>query len=181
MNITKTFSHNKIKYKFIFCDICGLINFFKLNQKFIINFENLVKNHRPDDINFTYTKIIDEDIRNSSQNKTKIFYQLIYNYVNFDIITLARIHILPKDKKCKLSMVHTNIKYRNQKFCQKNIILLLSNTKNFQYISKYSLYVLENNIPAIKCYEKCGFNIIEFIKDKNYYLMEKIFQFENSN
>jgi len=74
--------------------------------------------------------------------------------------------------KCVLTMVHTNEKYRNLKFCQKNINLLIKNMfDNFKNIKKYILYVDKDNIYAIKCYEKCNFIIIELKKD-NKYLME---------
>lgn len=170
MNKIKNLSYNKIIYKIYYCDICGLINFFKLNEKIIDNFETLMKIHRPKDINFTYTKIINEDIYSHFDYNIQTFYQIIYNPINYDIVTIARINVDNKEKKCGLSMIHTNIKYRNQQFCQKNINLLLKNTKNFKY--KYILYVDKDNIPAIKCYKKCNFIITKLLDDKNLYLME---------
>jgi hypothetical protein len=38
MNKIKNFTHNKTKYKYIFCDIHGLIDFFKLDLRIIQNF-----------------------------------------------------------------------------------------------------------------------------------------------
>ena len=68
-------------------------------------------------------------------------------------------------------MVHTNSNYRNLQFCQKNISMFLSNITIINPINKFALYVDKENIPAIKCYEKCGFEIKELVKDKAY-LME---------
>ena len=42
MILTKSFTYNKNKYKYIFGDIHGLIEFFKLDLKIIPNFENLI-------------------------------------------------------------------------------------------------------------------------------------------
>jgi ribosomal protein S18 acetylase RimI-like enzyme len=49
--------------------------------------------------------------------------------------------------------------------------MFLSNITIIKPINKFALYVDKENIPAIKCYEKCGFEIKELVKDKAY-LME---------
>ena len=55
MILTKSFTYNKNKYKYIFGDIHGLIEFFKLDLKIIPNFENLIN-----EINFAkYNSIVD--------------------------------------------------------------------------------------------------------------------------
>ena len=42
MNQIKTFTHQNKKYKYIFCDIHGLINFFRSDILFMENFEKLL-------------------------------------------------------------------------------------------------------------------------------------------
>ena len=118
MIISKAITNNKIKCKYYFCDIHGLIDFFKINKKLIYSFENIMKIHRPNDINFVYTKIFNEDIIVHHMDGFVVLYQFIYNPTNFEIITVGRIGI--NKEMANFSMVHTNINYRNQKFCQKN-------------------------------------------------------------
>ena len=62
MKIIKIITNNKNKYKLYFCDVYGLIDFFKLDKKIIINFEKIMKIHRPNEQNFKYTTIFNEDI-----------------------------------------------------------------------------------------------------------------------
>ena len=172
MIITKTITNNKNKYKVYFCDVYGLIDFFKINEKIINNFENIMKAHRPNDQNYKFSKIFNEDIMTFHMVGFTILYQFIYNPKNFEIITIARIGI--NKGLAEFSMVHTNINYRGQKFCQKNINLFMNNIitiKNYKGIKKFSLDVRITNIPAIKCYETCGFVIQS--NDKDHYLMEK--------
>ena len=175
MNQIKKISHKNKKYKYIFCNIIGLINFFKSDRLFVTNFEKLLQDRR--DENFKYTEIINENIQDYLLNKVQTYYQIIWNPANLDLITIVRAKLSKKDnntKECILSMVETNYQYRNLQFCQKNISMLKKNCqsiKPIKPINKFILYVIKDNIPAIKCYEKCGFKIIELIKNKKY-LME---------
>jgi hypothetical protein len=132
-----------------------------------------MKVHRPDDINFKYTKIINEDIQSFLFDKSITYYQFIYNPENFEIISIARGSILsnPGSKVCMLSMVHTNSIYRNKQFCKKNINFLVQNVNSIQSLNNFCLYVNKDKVSAIKCYEKCGFNIIKLHKS-THYLME---------
>jgi len=174
MNKIKTFTHKNKKYKYTFCDIYGLIDFFKSNIIFTENFEKLLKAHRPGDIDFKYTKIINEDLQIYWFDKAITYYQIIWNPENLDLVTIARANLLENNnntKECILSMIHTNFDYRNLQFCQKNISMFLLNIKKINTINKFVLYVDKDNIPAIKCYEKCGFEIKELVKNKAY-LME---------
>lgn len=174
MIITKTISNNKLKYKVYFCDIYGLIDFFKINEKLIHSFENIMKAHRPNDKEYKYTKIFNEDIMTYHMFGFNILYQFIYDSKNYEIITVARIGI--NKELAEFSMVHTNFNYRGKKFCQKNMNLFMDNiikTKNYNKIKKFSLYVRNSNIPAIKCYEACGF--VKKSHEKDHLLMEKIF------
>lgn len=177
MNQIKKISHKNKKYKYIFCDIIGLINFFKSDKLFVTNFEKLLQDRR--DENFKYTEIINENIKDYWLDKTQTYYQIIWNPANLDLITVVRAKLLKKDNTNQfiLSMVETNIQYRNLQFCQKNISMLKKNLQSInpiKPINKFILYVIKDNIPAIKCYEKCGFTIIELIKNKKY-LMETKF------
>lgn len=180
MNITKILTHNKTKYKYIFCNIHGLIDFFKKDFKIIANFESIMKDHRPHDQDFKYTKILHEDIQSVLYENTTTYYQFIYDPRTLEFITIIRGMILDTliSLVCMISMVHTNSAYRNQKFCQKNIKLFMSNVnstisnKKSDQIEKFCLYVDKDNVSAIKCYEKCSFKIIKLHKEK-YYLMER--------
>ena len=177
MIIEKTVVNNKNEYVLYFCDIHGLIDFFKLNEIFISNFENIMKVHRPVDKNFKYTKIFNEDIIMYQLEKITILYQIIINPENFDIITIGRIGIKNDKNNGEFSMIHTNEKYRGQQFCKLNISNFIKNVisyEKFNTLKKISLHVRKTNIPALKCYENNGFIIVS--DDKEHYLMEKNIQ-----
>ena len=130
------------------------------NIKYKISFENLLKVHRTK--NFILKDLVKE-------NKNTPNYQLGYN--NNEIITISRIF-----NNGYIDLVHTNIKFRGLKLCQISIEKFITN-KKIKNIKKFSLYVYKKNIPAIKCYQNLGFNIIDNITDdtkilKNSYLME---------
>ncbi len=171
MILTKTFTHNKTKYKYVFGDIHGLIEFFKQDLRIIPNFELILQAHRPNSVNIKYTNIINEDIYTYLFDKAISYYQIIYEPESLEIISMIRGTVLSDSNVCMSSMVHTNSKYRNKKFCQKNINLFVSNLNNIS-IDKFALYVDIDNVSAVKCYEKCGFKIIKVHKEKQY-LMEK--------
>lgn len=172
MIIKKVIINNKNDYDVFFCDACGLIDFFKIDERTIHSFENIMNAHRPKDKDYKYIKIFNEDIMTFHLAGFTILYQFIYNPETYEIITVSRISI--NNKLAEFSMVHTNSNYRGQKFCQKNINLFIDNVlslEEYQDIKKFSLYVRITNIPAIKCYESCGF--VNISTDKEHHLMEK--------
>ena len=85
MNQIKTLTHQNKKYKYIFCDIHGLINFFRSDILLMENFEKLLKVHRPGDIEFKYTKILNEDLQN--------YYDMI-NWYNNKMLNDGKILII---------------------------------------------------------------------------------------
>ena len=108
--------------------------------------------------NFKIEKLIQEN---------KYFYPEIVNYFiiykNNEIISCARLIYKNNSKQVYLGMVHTNHKYRNKNICTRTIDKIISITKNI--FSKYELEVEEDNIAAIKCYQKNGF---KYVKTKKY-------------
>lgn len=175
----KTFSiqNNNQNYVLFFCDVYGLIDFFKIDPKIISSFENLMKIHRTDE-NYKYSKIFQEDISMYQLHKLNLLYQFIYNPDNYEVITVGR--VIVETNECEFGMIHTNQNYRGLKFCQTNIKWFMKNILKIQKntIRKFVLTVRKTNTPAIKCYENCGFIINPTPTDdkfsKEHYLMENI-------
>jgi len=125
-------------------------------KKYKTSFENLFRMHRNEKC-----KIKDLD----KETKNNPYYQLGYN--NNEIITISRLY-----NNGYIDLVHTNMKYRGLKMCQKSLEKLITNTQ-FKKIKQFNLLVKKNNIPAIKCYENLGFNIISQIKNCNFMELKK--------
>lgn len=170
-------TNNNHKYILFFCDIYGLIDFFKIDPKITSSFENLMKTHRSDE-NYKYSKIFQEDISMYQLYKINVLYQFIYNPDNYEVITVGRVII--ENGECEFEMIHTNQKYRGLKFCQTNMKCFMKNILKIpkNTIGKFVLTVRKTNTPAIKCYENCGFVINQSPTNekfsKEHYLMEKI-------
>ena len=148
--------NNKIKYYFILLNITNFVEFVQ-NKNIRISLEKLIAIHRS--LNkFKIITLIDEAFQDIEKNK-KTYYFFIYK--DSEIITSCRL-IVNTTNEAYINMVHTNINYRKQNFCKKNIIKLIKLTKNI--IKQYVLHVDENNISAIKCYKSVGFNISKINK-----------------
>ena len=140
---------NKVKYKYFLFNINDLINLIKNNKLLIKSFENLMIEHRnnPD---FKINRLIHENKKSHPEN---VNYFIIFK--NHKMVSCARLIYKTNSKSCYLNMIHTNKNYRNQGICKRTLKKLIQLTNN--KFNKYELEVEENNIPAIKCYEKVGF------------------------
>ena len=105
---------------------------------------------------FKIDKLIEEE---KKFDPKKVNYFIIFKDNN--LVSCVRLIYKNNSKSCYLNMIHTNKNYRNKGICKKtlNKLIYLTNNK----FNKYELEVEENNIPAIKCYEKVG-----FVLDKKY-------------
>jgi hypothetical protein len=119
------------------------------NKKILKSFMQLMRYSRG-----TYFKL--EHLKYQNKN---IIYSLIINDKMTDIITMSVIN------KNKIENVYTNVKYRAQGFCKKNLKKLILYT-NYTFLY---LYVDIHNLYAINCYKKSGFIIIN--KNNNIYKM----------
>jgi hypothetical protein len=137
------FEYNNKKYFYVLCTYKELI---KLSNKLLISFKKIMLTHRHQ-TSFTYKGLLLEQ-----QPREKVFYLLIYNK-NHEIITTSRVS---KKKYGYIDLVHTNLLYRGQGFCKININLLIKLTG----YKKYELNTGSKNTTAIKCYEACGFIIL---------------------
>ena len=64
-------------------------------------------------------------------------------------------------------MVHVRESYRKQGLCVKVVDNLI---KSYNGINYFNLVVLASNTPAIKCYEKLGFKLTNYVEgQKEYY------------
>lgn len=146
---------NKIKYTYFLFNSNDLINLIKNNNLLIKSFQNIMIEHR-NNPNFKIDLLIDEE---KKIHPEKVNYFIIFKDNN--LVSCARLIYKNNSKSCYLNMIHTNKNYRNKGICKRTLdkLIILTNNK----FNKYILEVEENNIHAIKCYEKVG-----FILDKKY-------------
>ena len=155
---------NKKSYYTLYCNTYGLLHFFRtynkgVFEKSIIKLMTLQRGHE-----FKLYDFVIEDYKNKNKNKN-VNYMLIYG--NDEIISISR--FIYKNKNGYINAVHTNKKYRRMGMCYKNIKKLFSFiNKKIKYIK---LDVDINNIGAIKCYKKIGFNINKECKKYKSYEM----------
>ena len=156
------------KYKLIFCDTPALLLFLKYNKNYKKSLIEIMKIHRDKDF-----EIVDFVIENYlyEEKGKKVKYLIIYN--NKEIVSISR--IIYDEKIGYINAVHTNIKFRRKKLCQRNIKKLITLTNNLCNIKIFELEVDIDNIPAIKCYKRCGFKIVKKYNNKfgKYYIMIK--------
>ena len=150
---------NKIKYKFFLLNINDLIYLIKDKILLTKSFQNIMIEHR-NNPNFKIEKLIEEE---KQFHPEKVNYFIIYKDNN--LVSCARLIYKNNSKSCYLGMIHTNNNYRNQGICKKTLKKLINLTNN--KFNKYELEVEENNIPAIKCYEKVGFILEKKYKYNN--------------
>lgn len=146
-----------------YCGIHKLCNLLEQNKKLLESFENMMSEHREND--FQMSDFIHENKINKLNGiKTKY----LFSYINDEIVTISRIAISgDSDKTAFISAVHTNNNFRNNGFCKKTINLLINLTKSKYNVSNFTLYVKTENDIAIKCYQNCGFTIINSANYEN--------------
>ena len=158
MKTTQIFTHNKSKYVYFMFDILGLCEWLLNNDKFEIALVNLMSDHRKR--SFSLLNFVTEYLNGKSKRNEETYYFFICNEQH-EIITISRAHCVKK--LCELSAVYTSAKYRKQGFCQKNIKRLMKMMKYYFGTKEFKLYVKKDNIPALSCYEKAGFQIVKTI------------------
>ena len=97
-----------------------------------------------------------------SKQKKKVKYLIIFNKTQ--VVGISR--IIFYNKEGFLNMVHTSIKFRGRGFCQFNITKIIELSSKKHKIKTFKLDVDSDNYPAIKAYQKCGFNKTKKIKGK---------------
>jgi len=132
-----------------------IISSLKLNKfitkypKYVNEIEQLMTIHRKHP--FSITDFIKEDERLTG--KIIIFTE------NNNVISIAR--TIKLQDQYKISAVIVKESHRGKKLCQKMLKQLIN---SYDKNTKFTLSVLVDNTPAIKCYEKIGFKIIERVK-----------------
>ena len=159
---------NKIKYTYFLFNSNDLINLIKNNSLLIKSFQNIMIEHR-NNPNFKIDKLIEEERKIHPE---KVNYFIIFKDNN--LVSCARLIYKNNSKSCYLNMIHTNKNYRNQGICHKTLNKLIHLTNN--KFNKYILEVEENNIYAIKCYEKVGFVLDKKYKYNNIKLNLMVYQ-----
>ena len=154
-SIKNNININKKKYTYFLFNSNDLINLIKNNNLLIKSFQNIMIEHR-NNPNFKIDKLIEEERKIHPE---KVNYFIIFKDNN--LVSCVRLIYKNNSKSCYLNMIHINKNYRNQGICKKTLMKLIYLTNN--KFDKYELEVEENNIPAIKCYEKVG-----FVVDKKY-------------
>jgi RimJ/RimL family protein N-acetyltransferase len=150
---------NKINYQFFLFNTNDLIHLIKHKILLTKSFQNILIEHR-NNPHFKIEKLIEEEKKFYPE---KVNYFIIFK--DNHLVSCARLIYKNNSKSCYLNMIHTHKNYRNQGICKKTIkkLIVLTNNK----FNKYELEVEENNIPAIKCYEKVGFTLEKKYKYNN--------------
>lgn len=158
---------NNNKYKYYLFDIYQLNDIIENDKIFTNLLENTIITYR-EDKNFKIHNLFIEYMNKSIYNRTLFF--IIYK--GKDIISTCRFLFNLDKKAAYFNLIYTNAKYRGKKICQNNIKHMIDITNT--YIKKYELEVAIENIPAIKCYQKNGFEIIKENSHSKEYLMQLI-------
>ena len=95
-------------------------------------------------------------------NKSKISYII----ENDKIIAFCRGVYKPYKNSVYINMVHVRESYRKQGLCVKVVDNLI---KSYNGINYFNLIVLVSNTPAIRCYEKLGFKLTNYVEDEKEY------------
>lgn len=158
-SIKNNININKKKYTYFLFNSNDLINLIKNNSLLIKSFQNIIIEHR-NNPNFKINKLIEEEKKIDPE---KVNYFIIFKDNN--LVSCARLIYKNNSKSCYLNMIHTNKNYRKQGICKRTLRKLIHLTNN--KFNKYILEVEENNIHAIKCYEKVGFMLDKKYKYNN--------------
>ena len=158
----------------MYCDTFGLLVFCKSKPIIRESLRNIMTVHRTRADKFELLDFVIEESISKKDRKMKAMYMLIFS--DDEIIGLSRIMYNKKKSEGIISTVHTNEKYRGKKICQVNIKKLVKLTNKKFKIKNFFLSVDVNNMPAIKCYEKCGFIIYDTLSNDlgNYHKMQNI-------
>lgn len=165
-----------ICYKMYLLDCCPKNHFFNLIQNLNL-YKSLIELYK---LQYEYT---DQILKDNNINESNIlqFYTFYFNKYNYTKIALniaknkneeleiGSIAIITKesDTTLKIYNVFTMPSYRENGLCSIMIGILLDNCYNElnyelvdQQILNITLDVLFDNVPAISCYEKYGFELI---------------------
>lgn len=74
----------------------------------------------------------------------------------------------------RLGFVIVDNKRRGNGYGKKMLSLAIQYAFDFVKVKKISLGVFENNIPAIKCYESCGFKRVKLEHTESYHCMGEV-------
>ena len=167
-NGTIIINNNKYKYKIF--DTDGLIDIIRHNKKFCDLFLDAIRKYRNTPHFFDIFQIVREYI--TYRPDSELVYFVIYK--KGEIVSMLRFYYYIKKSYGYFNMVYTNPKFRGQGMCQNMVKYIVESSK--KYIKKYELEVIENNIPAIKCYEKVGFKYIRKVSlsQSSYNLMRLV-------
>jgi len=148
-----------IKYKLIFCDTQALLIFIQSNVNYKKSLIEIMK--KGTDKYFDILNLVIKNYSETETSKKNVKYLLIYN--NEEILTISR--VIYDKKKGYIDAVNTNKNFRGNKLCQRSIKKLITLTYDIFNVKIFELEVDVDNIPAIKCYKNCGFNIMKQYND----------------
>jgi predicted GNAT family N-acyltransferase len=151
-------------YYFFYGDFNNLNKLFLKNTKLKDTYNKIITKARGYEFNYLNLKkeaIIYIDKTEYSEIIIKTYYYFTCN--EDDIISIAKIQIDNNNNIIEglIYMVYVNENYRGNKVCQKTVkhIIELTN-KKIKKIKLYKLVVYKDNIPAVRCYQACNFNIV---------------------
>ena len=86
----------------------------------------------------------------------KVIYSIVFN--DTDIVSTSR--LIYDQNNGYISLVYTNPTFRGNQICFNNIKKIIEYAKKIKLMT-VSLNVNNDNLGAIKCYNKCGFKTIK--------------------
>jgi RimJ/RimL family protein N-acetyltransferase len=144
---------NNKKYKYKIFDNDGLIDIIRHNKKLCHIYEDAIRKYRNAPL-FEIFQLVKEYVY--YRPDSELVYFIIYK--KDEIVSMLRFYYNIKKSFGYFNLVYTNPLFRGQGICQNMMRSIVELSK--KYIKKYELQVVENNIPAIKCYEKVGFKYV---------------------
>jgi len=160
--------------------ICLLKDINNLDINIIKEIEDIASVHRnnPNYLPYVFTisKFFSELKYSNSNEYDKIINNSKISYILNEnkIIAFCRGVYKPYTNSVYINMVHVRESYRKQGLCVKVVDNLI---KSYNGINYFNLVVLASNTPAIKCYEKLGFKLTNYIegqKEHSYILLVSI-------
>jgi len=155
--------------------ICLYKNINKLHPDIIKSIEDLVSIHRTnsknDEYNFKVSKFLSELKYSNNNEYNKIINNSKISYIIDDgngnkVIAICRGVYKPYKNSVYISMVHISELYRGKGLCNQVVNNLI---KSYNGINYFNLIVLVSNTPAIKCYEKLGFKLTNYMEGEKEY------------
>jgi predicted GNAT family acetyltransferase len=167
MKQLKKIQINHLKYDYIICDSTGLQEHFS-DSDLKKSMETLMRQNRNPKSKF-------EDLLSES-SRTKYSTLFFIFILGKEVVSTCR--SVSSETNSRLNFVQTSKSFRRRGMCS-NLIQRVVKFLEISGIKMISLGVMKSNVPAIRCYQKVGFEVTSERKNvlgEQEYKMRMIFQ-----